>query len=41
MIDYSEYDSLPDDPNLDTSIAKFNFLHNKSAITQFNDIKIF
>lgn len=41
IIDYSEYDSLPDDPNVDISIAKFNFLHNKSAITQFNDIKIF
>lgn len=41
ILDYNEYKSIPDDENLDTSILRFNFLHNKAAITKNNEIKIF
>ena len=41
MLNVKDYSSIPDNKNIDTSILKFNLLHNNSAITEFNDVKIF
>lgn len=40
-LDIKKYRTLPLDEGIDTSILKFNFMHNNSAITQNNDLKIF
>lgn len=36
-----DHNSIPSNENIDTSILKFNLLHNNAAITEFNDVKIF
>lgn len=41
MLNVKDYSSIPENKNIDTSILKFNLLHNNSAITEFNDVKIF
>lgn len=40
-LNVKDYNSIPFNENIDTSILKFNLLHNNSAITEFNDVKIF
>lgn len=39
VLDVKRYSNIPNE-NIDTSIMKFNLLHNDSAITEFNDVKI-
>ena len=40
ITDIKEYSLIPEDENIDNSILRFNFLHNKSSITKNNDVKI-
>ena len=41
ILNIKDYSEIPQDENIDTSILRFNLLHNKSAITEYNDVKIF
>ena len=41
LLNVKDYSSIPEKEDIDTSILKFNLLHNESAITEHNDIKIF
>lgn len=41
ILNIKDYSFIPKNKDIDTSILKFNLLHNNSAITEFNNIKIF
>ena len=40
ILNIKDYNKIPNEDNLDTSILKFNLLKNKSAVTENNRVKI-